>query len=147
MAIASVSPSAIFSNAFFGHGRSLDFPTLPKLTRALRASLGHQIHPGARSGGAVPFGRGRDRRGRQRSRPATRPQDALLQRFIRGDKPRLLRGSGLGPSLAAVTRLHGFALSIENTDPRLPRRPDEDGRLIAPPSSLQSDRLNLGMMG
>ena len=58
-----------------------------------------------------------------------------------------LRGSGLGPSPAAVTRLHGFALSIENTDPRLPRRPDEDGRLIAPPSSLQSDRLNLGMMG
>jgi signal transduction histidine kinase len=30
-----------------------------------------------------------------------------------------MRGSGLGLSLAAaVTRLHGFALSIENTDPR-----------------------------
>jgi signal transduction histidine kinase len=50
-----------------------------------------------------------------------RAQDALFQHFIRGDKARLLRGSGLGLSLAAaVTRLHGFALSIENTDPRCP---------------------------
>jgi signal transduction histidine kinase len=72
--------------------------------------------------------------------PPDLAQVALFQRFIRGDKARLLRGSGLGPSLAAaVTRLHGFALSIENTDPAA-APPDEDGGLIAPPSSLQLER-------
>jgi hypothetical protein len=46
---------------------------------------------------------------------------------------------------AAATRLHGFALSIERSP--LPRRPDEDGGLIALPSSLQWDGVELGMMG
>lgn len=45
-------------------------------------------------------------------------KDALFQRFTRGDKARHLPGNGLGLSLvAAVARLHGFALGMENTDP------------------------------
>jgi len=45
-------------------------------------------------------------------------KEALLQRFTRGDKARHLPGNGLGLSLvAAVTRLHGFGLSMNNTDP------------------------------
>ena len=45
-------------------------------------------------------------------------KDALFQRFTRGDKARHVPGNGLGLSLvAAVARLHGFSLSLENTDP------------------------------
>jgi len=45
-------------------------------------------------------------------------KDALFQRFTRGDKARHLPGNGLGLSLvAAVTRLHGFSLAMENTEP------------------------------
>ena len=42
----------------------------------------------------------------------------MFQRFTRGDKARHVPGNGLGLSLvAAVARLHGFSLSLENTDP------------------------------
>jgi signal transduction histidine kinase len=45
-------------------------------------------------------------------------KDALFQRFTRGDKARHLPGNGLGLSLvAAVARLHGFPLSLVNTEP------------------------------
>jgi signal transduction histidine kinase len=45
-------------------------------------------------------------------------KDALFQRFTRGDKARHLPGNGLGLSLvAAVARLHGFVLTMENTEP------------------------------
>jgi hypothetical protein len=52
------------------------------------------------------------------------------------------------PLQEAVTRLHGFALSIENTRSSLPRRPDEDGGLIAPRLlPYNGTALNLEMMG
>jgi len=45
-------------------------------------------------------------------------KDALLQRFTRGDRARHLPGNGLGLSLvAAVARLHGFALSFDDGAP------------------------------
>lgn len=45
-------------------------------------------------------------------------KDALLRRFVRGDKSRHLPGNGLGLSLvAAVTRLHGFAFDLQNAHP------------------------------
>jgi signal transduction histidine kinase len=45
-------------------------------------------------------------------------KDALFQRFTRGDRARHLPGNGLGLSLvSAVVRLHGFALTMENTTP------------------------------
>jgi signal transduction histidine kinase len=45
-------------------------------------------------------------------------KDALLQRFTRGDRARHLPGNGLGLSLvAAVARLHGFALSFDDSAP------------------------------
>ena len=45
-------------------------------------------------------------------------KDALLRRFVRGDKSRHLPGNGLGLSLvAAVTRLHGFAFDLQNAYP------------------------------
>jgi signal transduction histidine kinase len=43
---------------------------------------------------------------------------ALFQRFTRGDKARHLPGNGLGLSLvAAVARLHGFALAFDDSAP------------------------------
>jgi signal transduction histidine kinase len=45
-------------------------------------------------------------------------KDALMQRFVRGDKSRHLPGNGLGLSLvAAVMRLHGFAFDLQNSRP------------------------------
>ncbi len=45
-------------------------------------------------------------------------KDALMQRFVRGDKSRHLPGNGLGLSLvAAVMRLHGFAFDLQNAQP------------------------------
>jgi signal transduction histidine kinase len=45
-------------------------------------------------------------------------RDALLQRFTRGDRARHLPGNGLGLSLvAAVARLHGFALIFDEAAP------------------------------
>lgn len=45
-------------------------------------------------------------------------KDMLLQRFTRGDRARHLPGNGLGLSLvAAVARLHGFALAFDESAP------------------------------
>jgi signal transduction histidine kinase len=45
-------------------------------------------------------------------------KDTLLQRFTRGDRARHLPGNGLGLSLvAAVARLHGFALAFDESAP------------------------------
>jgi signal transduction histidine kinase len=45
---------------------------------------------------------------------------AVLQRFYRGERHRLTEGSGLGLSIvAAVVRLHGFELALEDANPGL----------------------------
>ena len=45
-------------------------------------------------------------------------RDAVLKRFYRSDESRNSEGNGLGlPLVAAVVRLHGFALSIGDGDP------------------------------
>ena len=45
-------------------------------------------------------------------------EDALMRRFVRGDKARHLPGNGLGLSLvAAVARLHGFAFDLRDAGP------------------------------
>ncbi|HEY4029061.1 MAG TPA: HAMP domain-containing sensor histidine kinase [Caulobacteraceae bacterium] len=47
-------------------------------------------------------------------------QAAVLQRFYRGERDRLTPGSGLGLSIvAAIVRLHGFHLRLEDADPGL----------------------------
>ena len=47
-------------------------------------------------------------------------QAAVLQRFYRGERDRLTPGSGLGLSIAAaIVRLHGFALRLEDAEPGL----------------------------
>jgi len=47
-------------------------------------------------------------------------QASVLQRFYRGERDRLTPGSGLGLSIAAaIVRLHGFALSLEDAHPGL----------------------------
>ena len=55
--------------------------------------------------------------------PHERP--AVLQRFFRGERARLAPGSGLGLSVvAAIVRLHGFDLALEDADPGLRVRID-----------------------
>lgn len=45
---------------------------------------------------------------------------AVLQRFYRGERDRLIPGSGLGLSIvAAIVRLHGFELSLQDAQPGL----------------------------
>lgn len=47
-------------------------------------------------------------------------QAAVLQRFYRGERDRLTPGSGLGLSIvAAIVRLHGFSLRLEDAHPGL----------------------------
>ena len=47
-------------------------------------------------------------------------QAAVLQRFYRAERDRLTPGSGLGLSIvAAIVRLHGFALRLEDGRPGL----------------------------
>lgn len=47
-------------------------------------------------------------------------RETVLQRFYRSDRNRLTPGSGLGLSIvAAITRLHGFELRLEDADPGL----------------------------
>jgi signal transduction histidine kinase len=47
-------------------------------------------------------------------------QAAVLQRFYRGERDRLTPGSGLGLSIvAAIVRLHGFVLRLEDAQPGL----------------------------
>jgi signal transduction histidine kinase len=45
---------------------------------------------------------------------------AVLQRFYRGERDRLIPGSGLGLSIvAAIVKLHGFELALADADPGL----------------------------
>ena len=45
---------------------------------------------------------------------------AVLRRFYRGERDRLIPGSGLGLSIvAAIVRLHRFELRLEDAEPGL----------------------------
>ncbi|HEY2660558.1 MAG TPA: HAMP domain-containing sensor histidine kinase [Caulobacteraceae bacterium] len=51
---------------------------------------------------------------------APNERQAVLQRFYRGERTRLAPGSGLGLSVvAAIVRLHGFELTLEDAGPGL----------------------------
>jgi signal transduction histidine kinase len=44
----------------------------------------------------------------------------VLQRFYRGERDRLVPGSGLGLTIvSAITRLHGFTLTLSDAEPGL----------------------------
>ena len=78
------------------------------------------------SGGAVQLRLG-EARGRaeivvQDNGPGVPPaeREAVLQRFYRSDRNRLTPGTGLGLSIvAAICRLHAFALKLEDAEPGL----------------------------
>ena len=56
---------------------------------------------------------------------APNERQAVLQRFYRSERARLAPGSGLGLSVvAAIVRLHGFELTLEDADPGLRVRID-----------------------